>query len=388
MNVNNENRVSMKVESKSLICVDNGLVHIEMDLEKGEYSCAWQGLLILKEVRSAFRWNGREYHTGAYERHVMNEQPEEIEDGFGKGVHVVILHESSSLPNLEQHFYMYEDASYFLTKVVVIHEEETKLNRIAVMKTNVLSFDNGTAPEDELQVLRVPYDNDKWVRYVAQPLPLETESYEVTALYQPGKRHGFILGSITHDVWKTGIRIKGEQAGKLDEIELYGGATGVMTRDSQPHGYVLGSRIESPLVFAGFYEDYREGLETYGWANTRIAASLNWDGGAPFGWNSWSAAMSELDYDLYISTSDFLKQEVQSLGFQNEDTLYINFDAFWDKLTAEEMEDALNRVRQNGHKPGTYWTPFAFWGSPAQFSQTVEGTNGKYTYSDIILQGC
>ncbi|OAB35070.1 hypothetical protein PMSM_10835 [Paenibacillus macquariensis subsp. macquariensis] len=204
------------------------------------------------------------------------------------------------------------------------------------------------------------------------PLPLETESYEVTALYHPHSRRGFILGSISHDVWKTGIRIKGEQAEKLDELELYGGATGVMTRDSQPHGYVLGTRIESPLVFAGFYEDYREGLETYGWANTRIAASLKWDGGVPFGWNSWSAAMSELSYELYTSTSDFLKEETQSLGFQNEDTLYINFDAFWDNLTSEEMKDALNSVRQNGHKPGTYWTPFAFWGSPAHCAPVPE----------------
>jgi len=386
MNVNNEKIVSVSVESESLLHVDNGRVHIIIDLEKGQYSCTGQGLLLLQEVRSGFRWHGREYHTGAYECHVMNEQPQDIEDSFGKGIHVVILHESSSLPNLEQHFYVYENTSYFLTKVVVIHEEETKVNRISVMNTNVLSIDNGTSSENELHVLRVPYDNDKWVRYVAKPLPLETESYEVTALYQPVSRLGFILGSISHDVWKTGIRIKGEQAGKLDELELYGGATGVMTRDSQPHGYVLGTRIESPLVFAGFYEDYREGLETYGWANTRIAASLKWDGGVPFGWNSWSAAMSELSYELYTSTSDFLKEETQSLGFQNEDTLYINFDAFWDNLTSEEMKDALKSVRKNGHKPGTYWTPFAFWGSPAQFTEAVEGTNGKYTYSDILLR--
>ena len=77
--------------------------------------------------------------------------------------------------------------------------------------------------------------------------------------------------------------------------------------------------------------------------------------------------MSTLDYDLYVATSDFLKREVQPQGFHNEDTLYMNFDAFWDRLTPDEMEDALKRVRENGHKPGTYWTPFAFWGSPAGF---------------------
>lgn len=77
---------------------------------------------------------------------------------------------------------------------------------------------------------------------------------------------------------------------------------------------------------------------------------------------------------------------MQPLGFQNEDTLYINFDAFWDNFTAEEMKNALELVRKNGHRPGTYWTPFAFWGSPTQFGDVVEGTNGKYTYGDILLR--
>lgn len=96
--------------------------------------------------------------------------------------------------------------------------------------------------------------------------------------------------------------------------------------------------------------------------------------------------MSDLDYDLYTATSDFLKNEVQPLGFENEETLYINFDAFWDNFTPEEMKNALDRVQQNGHRAGTYWTPFAFWGGPDQFGQAVEGTNGKYTYADILLR--
>ncbi|WP_235439993.1 alpha-galactosidase [Paenibacillus sp. DMB20] len=136
----------------------------------------------------------------------------------------------------------------------------------------------------------------------------------------------------------------------------------------------------------GDYDDYRTGLEAYGEENAKIAPALSWEGGVPIGWNSWSAAMSTLDYDLYVATSDFLKREVQPQGFHNEDTLYMNFDAFWDRLTPAEMENALKRVSENGHKPGTYWTPFAFWGSPAGFGNPVEGTDGKYTYGDILLR--
>lgn len=379
------NNVNVSVESESLVRMDNGWVRVEIHLDNGEYSAVGQGLFLLQGVRSAFRWKGREYHTGLYERHKWREE-DALENGFGSGKHIVVQHEDPRLPRIEQHFYLYEDSSFFLTKVVVQHEEEIRTNRISVINTNEDLFDRNADLGDELYALRVPYDNDKWVRYLAQPFPLETESYEVAALFLPDSRQGLILGSITHDQWKTGVRIKGEQAGKLDELDLYGGATGMMTRDSQPHGYLKGTRVESPLVFAGFFADYRDGLEKYGWANTCAVPPLPWKLGAPFGWNSWSAAMSNLDYELYTSTSDFLHQEVQPLGFQNENTLYINFDAFWDRLTKSEMEDALNRVRRNGHKPGTYWTPFAFWGSPDQMVSPVEGTDGQYTYSDILLR--
>ena len=85
-----------------------------------------------------------------------------------------------------------------------------KVNRIAVVKTDSVSSGSETVPGEALHVLRVPYDNDKWVRYLTETAPLETESYEVTALFQPASRNGLILGSISHDVWKTGIRVKGK----------------------------------------------------------------------------------------------------------------------------------------------------------------------------------
>ena len=80
-----------------------------------------------------------------------------------------------------------------------------------------------------------------------------------------------------------------------------------------------------------------------------------------------------------------MKKEVQSLGFQNEETLYINFDAFWDNFTPEQMKDALDRVRQNGHRAEPIGHHLHS-GEPEQFSQVVEGTDGQYTYGDILLR--
>lgn len=381
----NDRTVHVERKSETLLEASNGQVNLTIDLEKGEASAA-SGTSQINGIRSAIRWQGREYHTELYKVHRLHEQREIEQEGFGKGIELIVLHESPSLPQLEQHFYIYEASPYVLVQVVAVGDENLKANRLAVVQTQSVTVGGEDGQPEELSVLRVPFDNDKWVRYIVVQPPLDIESYEATALFAPESRRGIILGSVTHKVWKTGIRIKSEVSGQLQELDLYGGAVSELTRDFQPHGYVKGPRVESPLVFIGFYDDYREGLEAYGRANTWIEAPLAWEGGVPVGWNSWSAAMAELDHDLYTSTTDFLKNEVQPLGFQNEDTVYINFDAFWDNFTPEEMQDALERVRKNGHRPGTYWTPFAFWGGPDHFDNPVEGTDGKYTYRDILLR--
>ncbi|GGA30199.1 alpha-galactosidase [Paenibacillus physcomitrellae] len=385
MSVNSTVPIKAAKEGETRFVVENGKLKLKIDLEKGEYSCSGEGFAELAGLKSAFRWNGREYDSGHYEIHKLKE-PVQVEDGFGQGIQVTVIHSKEGLPELEQHFYAYENVPFVLLRTAVTGGEHFKANRLSVFKMNTLSFVDEQHPDDQLQVLRIPFDNDKWIRFHAEQLPISTESYEATTLFLPESRNGIVMGSLSHDLWKTGIRIKADTASQIDELDLYAGAVSEMTRDFQPHGYVKGPRVESPLVFLGFYEDYRSGLETYGWANTVIAPALPWEGGVPFGWNSWSAAATKLDYDLYTSTTDFLKQEVQPLGFENEGTLYINFDAFWNNLSPEEFKSAVERVRQNGHKPGTYWTPFAFWGKPEQFGQPVEGTDGKYVYSDILLR--
>ncbi|MCF7754123.1 alpha-galactosidase [Paenibacillus xylanexedens] len=385
MMLTSDTAVQVQQQNVNLVSVTNGHVSLEINLENGEVSCIGNHSSHVKGIRSAFRWQGREYSTHHYQNHELKEQEDIVREGFGKGIRLVVLHKASLLPQLEQHFYMYESSPFVLVQTAIVGDEELKANRMAVIQSKTISI-GGESGQDEPSILRVPFDNDKWVRYMVVKPPLDVESYEVTALFASDSRRGIVMGSLTHKVWKTGIRMQSEQSGHIEGLDLYGGAMSELTRDSQPHGYVKGKRVESPLVFIGFYEDYREGLEAYGQANTWIEAQLPWEGGVPIGWNSWSAAMSDLDYDLYTATSDFLKNEVQPLGFENEDTLYINFDAFWDNFTPVEMKSALDRVRQNGHRAGTYWTPFAFWGGPDQFGQAVEGTNGKYTYADILLR--
>ncbi|MBJ6360141.1 alpha-galactosidase [Paenibacillus sp. GCM10012307] len=372
--------------SSSLLHLDNGRAAVQFDLQSGTTTYTGANGSEVREASVQFRWQGRMVGTHNYRKHTLTGAPVQVMDGFGKGVHVTILHEmeDGSLPSLLQHCFLYEEGGFVLIRAELSGSERLKINRFAVIQSSSVIAPAGSCGEDELTVLRVPFDNDKWVRYAAYPLPCETESYEASAIYRRESRQGLVVGSLTHDLWKTGIRVKGNATGQIENLEVFGGAASELTRDSLPHGYVTGSKIVSPLVWISFESDYRNGLEAFGRANAIIAPPLEWKEGVPFGWNSWSAAADRLDYDLYAATSDFFKTELPA--FRNEGTAYVNFDSFWTNLTQQQIKDAVDLVHGNGHKAGTYWTPFAFWGGPSEFDREVEGTGGRYTYKDLLLR--
>jgi hypothetical protein len=169
------------------------------------------------------------------------------------------------------------------------------------------------------------------------------------------------------------------------EFRVFGGITSPYTRDTLPHGYVSGPSVASPKIFVGFYDDYRDGLEAYGSANAVIALPLAWDKGIPMGWNSWSAVADKVSYDIYVDSSDFVKEFLQDNSFSEEGVVYINFDSFWDNLSEYEIKQAVQHVIDNGQIPGIYHTPFTFWGG-GYTAGAVDGTNNRYSWQDVVLK--
>lgn len=309
---------------------------------------------------------------------------EELEDGFGKGICVSVSNEGDI--SLIQRFYLYEEQPFLLTEAVVKGETELSTNYIAPVfagkgdyKTNVLA---GFGEDDRF--LFVPYDNDAYVRYESRPVMAAVESYEVTAVFDNVTRRGLVAGSVTHDTWKTGIKARQGGIDATVEFSIYGGVTSVQTRDTLPHGYVSGTEVASPKIFIGYFEDYREGLETYGKANAVIAPPLEWDGGVPMGWNSWSAVADKVSYEVYTDSADFVKEYLQENSFSEDGVVYINFDSFWDNLTEKQLKDAAQYVRDNGQIPGIYMTPFTYWSTSP--SGAVPGTDNKYGWLDVVLK--
>ncbi|KRF43793.1 alpha-galactosidase [Paenibacillus sp. Soil787] len=372
------------------VVVENRLCRIIVDLASGLTEYEWDSGSRLSGAYSAARIGvvegGKYVSSTEYSEHKLSAGGAQmIRDDFGTGCRFSVIHSAESLPVMTQTFWLYEKVPYYFVQVELEGETETlETNYISPLKVNAAKGSSALEmAAEELRALLVPFDNDKWVRYESTAMPNQLESYEVTAIFEPASRKGLVIGSVTHDTWKTGLKVVGHEGAAIHHLEVYGGAAGEYTRDAIPHGALIGKTIASPRIFVGMFADYRTGLEEYGKANAVIAPSLQWEHGVPFGWNSWSAAGGELDYELYTHTSDFLKSLYDG-GFHHQGTVYINFDSFWTNLSQEQLEDAVCHVRDNGQKAGIYWTPFAFWGN--DFDRVVEGTDGKYTYRDLLLR--
>lgn len=367
---------------------ENGVCRITIDLTSGLADYVWSSGSGLTGAYSTAKLGEKLVRSTEYTDHRLEDGGiRTLHDGFGSGCQFSVIHTAEALPVMRQTFWMYETTPYFFVQVELEGGTEaletnymSPLTVDAALGSSAIALGTGAA---ELRALLVPFDNDKWVRYESVPMPGQLESYEVTAVLEPASRKGLIIGSVTHDTWKTGLKIIGEEGSAIHRLEVYGGVAGEYTRDTIPHGTLIGQTIASPRIFVGMYDDYRVGLEQYGMANAKIAPPLRWEHGVPFGWNSWSAAGADLDYELYVHTSDFLKSLYDG-GFHHHGTVYINFDSFWTNLSEVQLEDAVRHVRGNGQKAGIYWTPFAFWGN--DFDRNVEGTDGKYTYRDLLLR--
>ena len=369
---------------------DNGLIRVIARVKDGTLDFVWKNGQSMKGLYAEARFGGEMTRSSHYREHDVNEASvEAIEDGFGSGMQCVFEHrEPGGKPVLRQHIRLYENLPYVLVELEAVRDEEWETNELTPLASYLNDgavFEFGDGSKEEIRSLFIPYDNDKWVRFASHANPGSVRSCEATAVYRTESRRGFVIGSVTHDTWKTAIEVEGTFREAIGRLKVAAGAADLQTRDTVPHGSLRGKSIVSPVIFVGAYEDYRDGLEAYGNANAVIKPALPWSGGVPMGWNSWSAVMSKLDYDVYTHTSDFFAQELQNEGFADwEGSLYVNFDAFSDNLTGEQLRDAVARVKANGQKPGTYYTPFAFWGSDPD--TPVEGTDGRVLYREILLK--
>lgn len=350
----------------------------------------YKGLNILKGVYVKAKINTTEIRSSDFK--TIKIQKDKINDRIGKGKKYTITYSDGPLHNIkiEQNYYFYPDREYFLTEACLCSANgKIASNYIAPVYT---SEKNSFLPQDATnRILRIPYDNDAFVSYLSIPLKEEGISFEATAIFNGINRNGLVVGSVEHDTWKTGIRYQGEDDRYITHFECFGGVTHELTRDisdrsdrpSKEHGSVQGTRLKSPQIFIGYFNDWRKGMEEFGEMNAIIAPPRQWNLGTPFGWNSWAAMATKVNYQGAVDVADFIKQELQPNSFENDNTVYIGLDSFWDNFNEEQLIAFAQHCKENGQKAGIYWCPFSDWfGNADGF---VEGTDQQWKYKDIYL---
>ena len=313
----------------------------------------------------------------------------DISDKLGQGHEYTFHYSDINLPSLKQVFYFYSAEEYFLTEVYMESDIVISSNYMSP----VFSDDNNSFLEncDSNRGLSIPFDNDDFVNYLSSPLEGEFTSFEITSIFNGVSRNGVVIGSIEHNTWKTGVKFQGKENQIISMLECYGGINHELTRDisakedrpSSKHGRIKGKVLKSPKILFGYFSDWRRGLEIFGEVNSIISPPRKWDKGTPFGWNSWAALAKDVNYESAIEVADFIKEELQPRGFENDNVVYIGLDSYWDNFSKEQLRDFVSYINNNGQIAGIYWCPFSDWFENAE--AYVEGTNEEFKYKDIYL---
>jgi hypothetical protein len=384
--------------SQQEIRFQNELLSIHYHRQTGLMDIEWRdGNKLLNVASGARLADGRLLSSSMYTTHVLD-KPEQISSAAREHEYT-IRSTAPGKPDFLQHLWLYDGKPW----IAIGAELESDAAEIGTRHFDTVVLKGADpvqiAGSTSLRVLHVPFDNDMWFRYNSvaaddlKPGQLFT-SEEATAIYDNTSRRALILGSITHDTWKTAIEAHAAD-GQLTDLDIYGGIsspTGVRTdtHDTVPHGIVHGAHVVSPRVFIGSFSDWRDGLEAYGAANAAIHPPLKWAAGPPMGWNSWAAYGGKINDQRYLGSAAFVRDKLVPQGFGSHKVLYINLDAFWSNLDAVQLSDAVATIKamrtQDGTRfePGIYWTPFAYWSD--NLDAYVEGTNMKYRYRDILLK--
>lgn len=202
----------------------------------------------------------------------------------------------------------------------------------------------------------VPFDNDGHGRYeVYNPSASSRSmtSHEVGYVYDKKTAEGFVVGSIDHDKWKSGITIEWGYSRFLRKLELLSGYTSKTTRDwdwhtdtAIPHGYVKGASVESARYLIGIFDDWRNGMETFADANATVAPPAPWDGGNPMGWSTWGVMQDHVNTPAVKETCQWIKDNLFDLGFHDKnDQTVVSLDSFCDGwgMTSSEVSQLGNR---------------------------------------------
>ena len=366
------------MQTGSVLNMTNGNVRLAYDLSTGRANFYWGNNLKISGFYAGVGLNSGEMQTNYlttawYTNHTWT----------ATGNTVIVTSTQGSYPVVRQ-FFIFNNSDSFLTRVEMTGGGLQSRWMGPIVMDTTGGVDIGSYADD--RALIVPFDNDSFTfNYNAQSINNPGTSYEVSSFYDNTSRNGLVVGSVTHDTWKTGVYFAGAN-NKLNTLNVYGGITSTNTRDVLPHGLVKGDTIVSPTIFVGFGGDWRTVMEAYADANAAQVPKLAWTGGVPFGWNSWYAYGTSVSYSNATAVSSFIKTNLQATNFVDNGTVYINLDSYWNNLSDAQLQAFTSYCHSNGQKAGIYMSPFVYWNTAASGSNSFITGSTYYTWSSAYLR--
>jgi hypothetical protein len=395
---------------RSIVIASNGHISLQIHLDNGtaDYLAVDQpGRIVGGSAGIALQPAASpRLMTTQYPSHSLVEPAlSPLDDKIGKGQQLIVRHSGlTGSPTLEQIFRVYDDRPLVLIELRAIASESIQSNWISPLVIDRKDDDAEltAGPAGDPRLLEVPFDNDDWHRFDARRLDAAGRfggtGFEFTTIFDLPSDRGWVIGSVTHDFWKTGIDFRaGSSPGRVDGLTVYGGAATSDqpgdkrlphclggTHDVCPHGTMVGTTIQSPTIFVGYFGDFRNGLEEFGRVSAAIAPPLPRKAGPPFGWLTFGA-VAKLRLEDVTRASDFLHERLQPKGFSDaRGKVSVNIDG--NNFSADQLRQAAEHIHRNGQLAGFYLSPFACWplGKEDPLTQPVDQTG--LTFSQIALR--
>jgi alpha-galactosidase len=391
-----------------IVIAGNGRINLQIHLDRGTIDYLpvdAPGRIVGAAAGIVLQPSGSRLLTTQYPSHSLVEPSlTPLADQFGNGQQLIVRHSGlDGSPTLEQVFRVYYDRPFVLIELRAIASDSIQSNWIAPLIVDRKNDHAGVSagPAGDSRLLEVPFDNDDWQRLNARRLDgagvFSGTSFEFTTIFDLPSDRGWVIGSVTHDFWKTGIDFRaGSSPARVDGLTVYGGAATsdqggdkrlpqnpAGPHDVCPHGAMAGTTIQSPTIFVGFFSDFRDGLEEFGRVSATVAPPLPWKDGPPFAWMSFGA-VPDVRLEDVIGASDFLHDHLQPKGFSDaRGRVCVIIDG--NHLSADQLRQAAEHIHQNGQLAGYYLSPFTCWlsGKEDQLAQPVDQTG--LTFSQIAL---
>lgn len=371
-------------------------------------SISYNGINLFNDAYAAVTYNfvgeDTEYTVSSQQPAAMPEiKVESADDCFGIGKTYIFSYPANGAV-MNHRLSFYESLPYMIVAVDVTSSDDRELQSRS-LKALAIGATSTPLNGASNRVVWVPFDNDGHLKYEVNQLKnsKETISHEVGYVFDGNSRRGIVAGSVDHDKWKSAVSIAGASGYKLEKLECLSGYTNQYTRDVLPHGKVKGHVVSSARYFVGLFDDWREGLNLYGEANTKVAPKAPWEGGNPMGWSSWGVQQNYINYAGVVESAEFIKNNLYDLGFHNRDgQTVISLDAFaTDNISSANIYKLGTKVFSDGtYKDGRdtkqglnmilgqYCGPFVAWQWALDSKVPGTGLNGSsdYTYRDIALK--